>query len=464
MVYRVLSGLGSLLRPSNSLLAGTLFFWLNFLLGPYAYPVDPDALLYLWFCWLLLLIGLIISEIQLCEKTVWRSTTGIVSLRFGRIIKFLSVLTVFAFIVSFYYVIKLYGEIGSFSIADARIALIQHSVSTAAFRDSWVRRLADMFVYSSVTIGLVIAVIYATPPRHMRMLASLMILGPGIWTVMQGGRNPMIFGLGLMLLVAAVRSKNGWTPFTFLAMPKKMILLWVSFSIYLIMVLFIFRDKNPSPDAIFFDLSSIPILGAKVASIKQGYEFLINDFGMTGKALAKLSFYLGHSVTFFSSLWPTSEPGPSYFGGYQMRPVIFVLNFFNLIDWSVKDIIASQEYSGMYPTAVWGMVFDFGYVMTPAIFGFMGIGCGAIYQYAARGGVMARAILPVICLLLFVFWIYPLNWGQADFAVFFFLGVAALRKLHFGAKSPLPRKPGGNRWIHARTSTSSTIVKTDVWS
>jgi phosphatidylglycerophosphatase A len=256
-----------------------------------------------------------------------------------------------------------------------------------------------------------------------QLLSILCLFLPGAYVLAQGGRNGAIFISVLVITIGAIQVKRNHPFISSYRSFRLIIYAALSFVVVWSLILFIYRGHVETSQELASDIMVMQLQSGNNVKLKNIYQEIDELVGHRFATFFMASFYLGHSIPFFSSLFYRSDYEEIYWGAFLFKFVGYIFWYFGLDFPQLRDIVESQPYKGLYPTAVQGFLLDFGVLGAPFAILFFGLITGLIYKKALRGSFLALVILPIFQIMAFVFPIYPVGWGMSDFVLYSVLGI-----------------------------------------
>lgn len=389
-------------HPSSIFLLFSFGYLLLLLAGPYRYPFNPSAVIYLLACGVCFFVGLVIGEKQ--RLRVFRLTPN--RTHYGHsyfVLIFILVVSAISFGDLFYE----YARLGFPTPSEYREIIHRHPELRG--EKSILVRLADRLVIASPAFAL-LAIGYKRGSAR-KIVFTLSLLVSAAYGIANGGRTNLILMLMLLisfalLIYCSMSSKERTRDY--LLGGKFTIAAVFSVGMLFVFYLFIIRRQIP-PDI------SRSILDYGVASLRQEYSFLLHSD--IGTAFLRLSYYLTHSIAVFSAAWPDLSVAPQFFGMATLRPGSFICEIFAVTWCSYSAIQAASPVSGAYPTAVYTFVVDFGLILAPAALLAVGVLLGSARPKFDANNRFSIAFYIIACVIPILFWIYPFFFGGLDHIV-----------------------------------------------
>jgi oligosaccharide repeat unit polymerase len=417
------------LKPSSWLLYGTGLYLVNIFLGPYTYEIaDPTGIYYFVFCWIVFFSSLLFGERVVMSKhrVSVRTTAYALSPSAEKKLFFYMLVILLAAAASvfyFYYIADLF--------ADSRSVDLRMKASISGSRvlgegGAWMMRFVISVVSGAPAAYLLVCQLHRTHFSFTKTMSIICLATPAMLVFLQGGRNAAIYVVFLAILAGFIQIKRGLPFFS----NSRWHRLGMSMAIIFVFIysgfLFIYRGHAETAQELSRDVVMLKMASGNDVRLKQVYLELDNATGNYLSPLFMGSFYLGHSLPFFSALFERSSYDVIFWGAYHLRALGYIFRFFGLEFTQYLDIVESQPFFGLYPTAVQGFLLDFGLYGTfffIAIFGFL---LGAVYRRTLQNRLWAIIFLPICQIMAFVFPIYPITWGASDFVVYAFIAMIFL--------------------------------------
>ncbi|MGC9337354.1 MAG: O-antigen polymerase [Candidatus Cloacimonadia bacterium] len=424
------------LRPSRWLIYGSICYSMNLWLGPYTFKTyDKDGLYYFMLCWLLFWLGLFIPEKTIRTNRHFKKDQFFLSINSEKFLCIVMFFIIAAGLASIYYIAFLSGVSYSEGIAGVRHMISRGESIGFEKYSSWWSRLVQFISYGSPSVFIIVGLCLKTRYKITALLSYLCLCIPAILVLIQGGRGPALFVISILIFVGIIRIHKNLSFLPYLPMIRNLIFFSICGVVYISVNLFLWRSGSTSSDELMESIQYISLLGGGYSEIKPSFLSLNVMLNGILSPIYLLSWYLSHSIPFFTNLFSDSSYSLLYYGAYHLRVVGYVVKFLGLPWPDYLDIVNSQPYWGMYPSAVQAFLLDFGVVAAPiCIFG-VGLIFGYIYRQAMCGRILAQFILPIIILETALFPIYPIFWGGSDFVLLELVLVYFLLMIGGGFKS-----------------------------
>lgn len=409
-IYKLTNWIG--FNPSRWLLFSLAFYLINLLLGPYSYNMNNNtwSILFILFFFMVFFASIFIGEH--IQKRVSKSTKMPISL--SKTSEVLLLILMVIFLISGFFTIfesiRVTGLSFNSEFADSRHKLDELTLAGSTSRTT-IEKIANGLVLGSSAPTVIVYLIQKLRYQITPYLALGCILLPIILVFLQGGRNGAVFNFFLFGILMSIRKRHNLHPFHGIPGMKILGSLALIFAIYLVFGIFFWRMGLDSAS----DLDVIaPFIYGGTSELKLFY-YSINEL-LSGvlSPLYKFSYYYSHSIPFFSALFTESNYTNIYWGALSFR--IYTLTIGGGTE-KYLNIIKSQDFYGLYPTAAQGLLLDFGIagsIISIIVIGFL---FGYISRRAYRANFYSLCLLPFILIATFISPIYYFCWGNADFSI-----------------------------------------------
>lgn len=446
--------------PSRWLLASVALYVTNLCVGPYRYTMTSGggSWAYLIFLFILLWIGLFLGE----NHRRLRNGVQFGYHRLHLIGEILLLIVGLILLAASLYNLKYYLDVGAGGLGvaagEARNQLEQ--LRLQGFQRPLIVRLADGLASASVAISVILI-----SARQLRYGLSLWIAvsSPVIAAVTQllsGGRNGAAFTICTLAAAFLLRSYMRMPDSTGVRILKRLLVIFGACAFVVMLLMFAWRAGLSDGESLEI---STPFIWKGDVQLRGGYAEFNRVCGGKLSGVYMLSYYAGHSGPFFTVLFEESIYTPPYGGLFHFRPYVLAFGGGSQV---YIDMVQSQPFYGLYPTAIQGLLLDFGVWGAAFAALVVGLAIGATANRAMNGGPVAGCFLPVLLVTVAISPIYYFNWGGADFAltmltlaILLLLGVGALigrnvfiksgpgrthprASISGGSSALRPRKPG----------------------
>jgi hypothetical protein len=437
--------------PSRWLLASIVLYVANLCFGPYRYIMTSGfrAWAYLISLFFLLWIGLFLGE----NHRRLRNGVQFGYHRLHLIGEFFLAIVGLILLAASLYNLRYYLDVGAGGLGvaagEARNQLDQ--LRLQGFQRPLIVRLADGLASASVAISVILI-----SARQLRYGPSLWIavsspIVAAVTQLLSGGRNGAAFIICTLAAAFMLRSYMRMPDSAGVRMLKRLLVVFGACAFVVMLLMFAWRAGLTGAELLEV---STPFVWRGEVQLREPYAELNRICGGQLSGVYMLSYYAGHSGPFFTALFEESTYTQLYGGLFHLR--LYVLAFGGGGQVYI-EMVHSQPFYGLYPTAIQGLLLDFG-VWGGALAALaIGLAIGAIANRAMNGGPIAGCFLPMLLVVVAISPIYYFNWGGADFALTMLalvttllLGIKALIgrevfvKFRPGQKELLGQGPGGS--------------------
>lgn len=402
-------------RPSRWLVASVSLWFLNYMFGPYDYSTNGGILgwLYLFVAFIIFWLGLFIGEhLKPAPMLIEYGKS-----RLGKSYELMLLPLLCLFLAASIYNYSLYSEIagGGVGLASGEARNALDSLAIQGYERSILARISDGMATASLAFPLLVlscrtryftTVLLAIFPSIVMLLTQFSI----------GGRNAAALVVMVLGICFILRRNAGLHEHAGMIWLQKILIIGVAASLLIMVMMFAWRYGVGSQSEL--DVSS-PFVWNGVSVLRDSYR-AVND-GCDGclSSVYLLSYYASHSAPFFVSLFEASDYSSPEYGAFHFR--IFGLIYGG--GGQFIKIIESQPFFGLYPTALQGLLLDFGLFGALCAVLITGFLFGAVANAAIRGNPYACCFVPLILGVVAISPVYYFIWGGADFV---FLGLAVL--------------------------------------
>lgn len=397
-------------RPSRWLMVSMALYWINFFLGPYDYVTNsgPSSWLYLALVFFLFWLGLFAGERYRRLPRTIRYGGCKLSETHERVL--IGVMVFFAVVSVYNFVSYMDISGGGFGLQSGEARNTLDELAALGYQRPILAKIADGMATSSLAFALLVL---SCRTKYL-LSVYLAIFAPGVTAITQlftGGRNGAALIIVVLTTAFLLRRMAGLRENLGMIRIQRVLIALGVFSVIMMVLMFAWRSGlNAQSD---LDVSS-PFVWNGTTIMRDFYRILNDGCDGCLSGLYMLSYYAGHSAAFFSTLFEASDYSNPHYGLFHFRIYDLAIGRGTA---GFIEIIHSQPFYGLYPTAVQGLLLDFGVIATPLVALLLGILLGVVGNVAIRGGPIAGCYLPLVLSIVAISPIYYFLWGGADFVV-----------------------------------------------